>query len=77
MATEINAGKYEHLRRYIIAMTKEERSSLLITLTGWFSNGPYPAGDYDPYQEFWCAVEQLTMVDRAAGEVEQEGRPWV
>jgi len=72
--SDINAGEYEPLRQYVARMTKEERSYLLLKLAGWFCDGDGNRPRQEARREFWTAVEQLTMVERAAETVEQKGR---
>jgi hypothetical protein len=45
------------LTRYVHSASEAERSALLCKLLGWFST--------QPEAEFWVAVEQLTMLERA------------
>jgi hypothetical protein len=49
------------LRTYINSCNREERSALLLQLAGWFAA--------DPEAEFWTAIEQLTLAERAVEDV--------
>jgi hypothetical protein len=49
------------LHAYIRSCNREERSALLLQLAGWFSG--------EPEGEFWTAIEQLTLAERAVEDV--------
>jgi hypothetical protein len=49
------------LYAYIRSCNREERSALLLQLAGWFSG--------EPEGEFWTAIEQLTLAERAVEDV--------
>lgn len=53
------------LWRYLASLNAEERAALLLRLSGWFRS--------EPEAEFWTAVEQLTLVERAAADAGWEG----
>ena len=50
--------RVERLRRYLLSLNAEERSALLLKLAGWFAS--------ETDSEFWTAVDQMTLVERAA-----------
>ena len=49
------------LYAYIRSCNREEREALLLQLAGWFSG--------EPEAEFWTAIEQLTLLERAVEDV--------
>jgi hypothetical protein len=54
----------QKLQDHITQMSHQERSALLTKLAGWFSPTVEAADGRNA--AFWEAVEQLTMVERAA-----------
>jgi len=58
--------KHESLEKYLWGASAAERADVLCKLMGWFRS--------QPDAEFWTALEQMTLAERAADEVSRPER---